>query len=145
MILVPGLMDGHLQLDRWMDTTRHHHPGMGRSAIIETTARAKVIMDYGDKHQQNTETSSALVYTQWQKQNLTDTQTTYSEIHDLCLRCVAQVWMTTFSGATLAFKIKVIRENCESQHSVVPLHLSADITRTGQLPQKMEFNCLTEK
>ena len=43
VILVPGLMDGHLQLDRWMDTTRHHHPGMGRSAIIETTARAKVL------------------------------------------------------------------------------------------------------
>ena len=57
--------------------------------LFETTARAKVIMDYGDKHQQNTETSSAFVYTQWQKQNLTDTQTTYSEIHDLCLICVA--------------------------------------------------------
>ena len=97
-------------------------------------------MDYGDKHQQNTETSSAFVYAQWQKQNLTDTQTTYSEIHDLCLRCVAQVWMTTFSGATLAFKIKNIREDCESQHSKVPLHLFADITRVGVGPRKMEFN-----
>ena len=46
-------------------------------------------MDYGDKHQQNTETSSAFVYAQWQKQNLTDTQTTYSEIHDLRRMCVA--------------------------------------------------------
>ena len=46
-------------------------------------------MDYGDKHQQNTETSSAFVYAQWQKQNLTDTQTTYIEVHDLCPMCVA--------------------------------------------------------
>ena len=83
-----GWTPGAGWVDGQMDTTRHHHPGMGRSAIIETTARAKVIMDYGDKHQQNTETSSAFVYAQWQKQNLTDTQTTYSEIHDLCLMCV---------------------------------------------------------
>ena len=76
VILVPGLMDGHLQLDRWMDTTRHHHPGMGRSAIIETTARAKELWN-GDKHQQKHK-DTICHCTQSQKQNINDTVTTYS-------------------------------------------------------------------
>ena len=38
-----GWTPGAGWVDGWMDTTRHHHPGMGRSAIIETAVRAKVL------------------------------------------------------------------------------------------------------
>ena len=59
---------------------------------------------------------------------------TWSVSHVCSIRLL--VWMTTFSGATLAFKIKDIREDCESQHSVVPNELSADITRVHSVQQE---------
>ena len=83
-------MDTCSWMGGWVDGHHKAPPSRdGQVGYYWDHGKSKGIMDYGDKHQQNTETSSAFVYTQWQKQNLTDTQTTYIEVHDLCPMCVA--------------------------------------------------------
>ena len=83
-----GWTPGAGWVDGWMDTTRHHHPEMGRSAIIETTARAKELWN-GDKHQQKHK--DAICYrTQSQQQNINDT-TRCQILCSMRLQCISKI------------------------------------------------------
>ena len=83
-----GWTPGAGWVDGWMDTTRHHHPEMGRSAIIETTARAKELWN-GDKHQQKHK--DAICYrTQSQQQNINDT-TRCQILCSMQLQCISKI------------------------------------------------------
>ena len=83
-----GWTPGAGWVDGQMDTTRHHHPGMGRSAIIETTARAKELWN-GDKHQQKHK--DAICYrTQSQQQNINDT-TRCQILCSMRLQCISKI------------------------------------------------------